>query len=64
MTFAAKYAGYCHSEDCDYGDHRIGIGDECDYVENEIMHSSCASRAKIAVPLCQKCWQYHRGECL
>lgn len=64
-TFTAKYSGRCNSGDCDYGDNRIRQGDEVDYFDDELMHASCATRARRAdAPCCPNCWQYHRGECL
>lgn len=64
MTFQAKYAGYCRAEDCNYGDRKIRVGDECDYVEDEIVHAECVDEKKDDTPLCGKCFTYHRGECL
>jgi hypothetical protein len=65
VSFQARYPGRCTADDCDYGDHQIREGDEITYVEDEIMHESCASRARRREPpLCVNCFQYHRGECL
>lgn len=67
MSFAAKFAGYCHSADCNYGDNRISEGDDCAYVENEIMHKSCASRERVKsnTIVCKSCWQEHLpGRCI
>jgi hypothetical protein len=63
MSFTAKFNGLCRSDDCDYGDNVISQGDELDFVDGEIMHTSCATRAKRQPPLCNTCQQYHRGEC-
>lgn len=65
MSFAAKYPGRCASEDCNYGDGRIDIADDCEYVGDEIMHTGCAARARRGEPpLCPECFTHHRGECL
>lgn len=65
MSFVAKYDGRCNSDDCDYGDGILSVGDECEYFDNLIMHKSCASRAKVqSTPLCGHCFTYHKGECL
>jgi hypothetical protein len=50
VSFSAKYFGYCSNEDCTYGDDRISPGDEVSYVEDELMHESCASRARHGEP--------------
>lgn len=64
MSFGAKYSGRCTSADCNYGDNRISVGDECDYFDDEIMHAACAARARRGEPpICPECFQYHRGEC-
>ncbi|CQD03688.1 hypothetical protein BN000_00622 [Mycobacterium europaeum] len=62
-TFTAKYGGRCNSGDCDYGDH-ISPGDEVEYVDDDLMHTACASRARRYPPLCNACFEHHRGECL
>lgn len=64
MSFSARYAGRCMSDDCNYGDNCIAIGDDCDYFDDEIMHTECAARARRGEPpMCNNCWQHHRGEC-
>ena len=64
MSFSAKYSGRCMADDCNYGDHRINVGDDCEYVDDEVMHAGCATRYRAGkVPLCGSCWQYHKGEC-
>ena len=64
MSFAAKYSGRCHAEDYDYGDYRINVGDECRFMNNEVMHYSCSTRANLG-ELCSSCFTYHPpGACL
>ncbi|RFZ41380.1 hypothetical protein DAVIS_02649 [Mycobacterium marinum] len=63
MSFSARYDGRCASTDCDYGDH-ISPGDDVEYIDDELMHVACATRARRgAGQLCHACFQYHRGEC-
>lgn len=65
MAFAAKYPGHC-AGDCRYGDSEIRVGDEVDFVDDTLMHGSCASRARRSTlpPLCPDCYTHHNGECL
>lgn len=64
MSFAAKYAGSCASDECRYGATLIDIGDEVDYHDDELMHVACAAAARRGdPPLCKACFTYHRGEC-
>ena len=44
-TFPARFDGRCASDDCDYGD-QISPGDEVEYVDDDLMHTACASRAR------------------
>jgi hypothetical protein len=63
-AFAAKYPGRCTSVDCSYGDNRINVGDSIEYVIDEIVHASCARHARLRdIPVCDKCFEYHKGEC-
>jgi hypothetical protein len=66
MSFAAKYTGRCHNDDCGYDDNRIWEHDEVDYFDGELMHTNCATPARRDAdrPICPDCWQYHQGECL
>lgn len=74
--FAARYAGKCARTDC--GD-RFEIGEPIVRVERSgggvvYVHAACPppddffSDAEIdntaGLPLCPKCFMYHRGECL
>lgn len=63
MTFEAKYPGSCASDACRY-DGRIREGDDVEYADDELMHTSCAATARRGdPPLCRECFTYHRGEC-
>jgi hypothetical protein len=64
MAFIAKYDSRCASEDCTTG--RIERGDEIEYLDDELMHSSCASHEKRSTalpPRCDECGLHHRGQC-
>lgn len=73
MSFKAKYDGHCNAQECRYGG-RIQEGDECAYVDDELMHEGCAWDERQQPkrdepvderdgPLCGDCFTYHRGEC-
>lgn len=65
MSFAARYPGRCANTDCHYSEHRIAIGDDIEYVDDEPMHTTCAARTRRGEPpLCNECFTQHRGECL
>lgn len=63
MTFTARYDGHCASEDCTHG--TIERGDEVEYVDDELMHTGCASRQKRSTlpPRCDDCGLHHPGKC-
>lgn len=66
MSFAAKFAGCCNAgESCQYPGGFISPGDEVRYVDDELMHDSCASVAqrRNVLPLCGDCGTYHNGKC-
>lgn len=65
MSFAAKYPGQCTADDCRYGDSRINVGDEVEYVDDDLVHTSCAAAGRRAdsTPTCRDCGLQHRGEC-
>jgi len=50
MSFEAKYPGRCAAESCNYGDARIEVGDEIEYVDDELMHTTCAARGRRGEP--------------
>lgn len=52
MTFRAKYDGECANE-CG---ERIHVGDEVEYVENELMHANCNAPECSPRPVCHVCW--------
>lgn len=64
MSFTARYDGHCASEDCTSG--AIERGDEVEYLDDELIHSGCAARERRGTlpPLCNRCFQHHKGECL
>jgi hypothetical protein len=64
MSFEARYDGQCTFEDCATG--IIERGDEVEYEDDDLMHSSCASRARrrnTLPPNCDDCGLHHRGMC-
>jgi hypothetical protein len=64
MSFHAHYDGTCGSEDCTTG--RIERGDEVEYLDGELMHSSCAGRERrhaALPPYCGDCGLHHHGRC-
>jgi hypothetical protein len=60
-TFEAKYAGRCAAGD------PIRPGDEVAYVDEQLVHATCADHpppARREPAVCPSCWTVHRGECL
>jgi hypothetical protein len=65
MAFPARFPGRCNSSSCRYEDAAISIGDDVDYHQDVLMHTECAARERRnEPPLCRRCWEYHRGECV
>jgi hypothetical protein len=61
--FNAKYEGWCMAPDCLGTEKRarIEIGDVCEYVDDELMHLTCAGRVirGETKSFCSECWLYH-----